>query len=1500
MSTPKSEPKRVALIQAHNAQGQLLLGKRNDSGRWSLPGGGFEAGETPEECARRELKEETSLSPESLTLIRVIPAQKGRPELHCFSALVFGTPSGHGDPDNESNHWEFVDIDGGIPDKFWDHLHGPDDDDGGDDNVVRQAYEPEELGKAEDLEKMAIANIPPGKPLEGGGHDYSHLLPENLRQKYRLSVLPDHMFKDKIVGQVYRKRHGYEAQPYPVGEVTALIHSQPKRGSIPVLDWKGDPLPAAGDGNFLEIRASHIEPEHRGQGLGNAMYEGVMAHAYHHHNARSVIGGSHSTAAGRVHSALSNKHGLDYQPKADPYALDPEEKGFDFDDRYEPYKYTLKSENPVLPRGAKAPKVDWEAPSPDDYASVHPGSVRRTYIPIKQLKPVLTEERNPGQEYDWSEFDPHGTYPPVQVGSEGGKPTIFEGNHRVHYWRQHGFTHAPALLMEDENPPEMTTPVHKSEPLDKMAIKDIQPGQPAMGGGYDYSHILPQGLRDIGYTLNIRPHPEGPRSTIVYGEVRHDGEQVGSIASTVHHGQNEPNPDYEDGLEFIHSNLEPEHRGHGLGNAMYEGVMAHAYHHLGARKVLGSAHSTSAGRVHSSLSAKHGMDYSPSASGYALPHEDDYDSRYKPYRYTMKAEGMPGTYTEGMPCLYDDDGTCPDIDCSHNAGKVYPENPADASGGQISEAGTLLKHPDPVERSLALKLDSITPDDVAQAAMDPDPMVWRLALQHPDANHARAVLAHAVVLPHGEPAWERHDAILSDPELPERLLEAMYNTVLGANIHPDERAQRLSAVAAHPRFVATAWDPASGGEVMQKSWADDKIKRQSSKRPPVKASLEDTMPHLKHLEHAYLQHQAAVSPYSSAGTPLSAWPEGTQPKSTEDVGHGDSDNFSSPKAIYRIRVPGHQEPRDFMVKPYSEFTAPLSGWAEGTNQALYHAGGIGHLHQQTFTAPHGHGKTLVPAQIIHLEEGRLPHSVSKQATVAKHPDLESDLRKIGVMDLLSDNYDRHGGNLLIRPSGVPLAIDHGHAYSYGDQEAESKLRRYDFRPIDRLDAGGLKILADTHPNKYADAFKWWSEHGKDIRNAFEKRLDLISDPEVRKNLEYHFKRRADWLDEAAKTAIASAQDPGKGLLFKYVNTGVRNPHFEERKVPMTEDLARFRARNGLTKALAKVGFLDTGMQPGGSIAITHKSLIGKHPTIHNARAQAFEDLNNSPNTVFPILGGEGGPRAGGSVRKAVYQHPKHGRFMVKPVNDQHSKLSGWNEHTSQAAYHAGGIGHLHQPSHHSVDVSGYPMTVVHMTPNHYVLNDIQRGDAGDEGLAALNQMLKNPEHKESLKRIGLMDHVLGNTDRHEGNLMVGLNGEPLAIDNGLAMEQHHHNTAAELDKPGVTRANNPPPYNDIDSVAAYDSMGGAPSPETWAWWDANKDKIAASVDDSISHIPDPEYRAELLHQFRTRMDDLETIRPGMVGGLSAHSQPTRPPIGSEGEGIFRDRASSIDRAMKAR
>jgi 8-oxo-dGTP pyrophosphatase MutT (NUDIX family) len=54
-----------------NAQGEILLQRRSDTLNWGLPGGSMEPGESLEETAVREVKEETGLIVEKLAFYRM-------------------------------------------------------------------------------------------------------------------------------------------------------------------------------------------------------------------------------------------------------------------------------------------------------------------------------------------------------------------------------------------------------------------------------------------------------------------------------------------------------------------------------------------------------------------------------------------------------------------------------------------------------------------------------------------------------------------------------------------------------------------------------------------------------------------------------------------------------------------------------------------------------------------------------------------------------------------------------------------------------------------------------------------------------------------------------------------------------------------------------------------------------------------------------------------------------------------------------------------------------------------------------------------------------------------------------------------------------------------------------------------------------------------------------------------------------------------------------------
>ena len=54
-----------------NEEGEILLGKRTDNLKWGYAGGSIELGETVEDCAKRELTEETGLTADELEFFMI-------------------------------------------------------------------------------------------------------------------------------------------------------------------------------------------------------------------------------------------------------------------------------------------------------------------------------------------------------------------------------------------------------------------------------------------------------------------------------------------------------------------------------------------------------------------------------------------------------------------------------------------------------------------------------------------------------------------------------------------------------------------------------------------------------------------------------------------------------------------------------------------------------------------------------------------------------------------------------------------------------------------------------------------------------------------------------------------------------------------------------------------------------------------------------------------------------------------------------------------------------------------------------------------------------------------------------------------------------------------------------------------------------------------------------------------------------------------------------------
>lgn len=124
MAGPET-PKLVVDVVIPSESGQVLLIRRaNDpfEGQWALPGGFVEVGETLEEAAARETKEETSVTVEILRLVGVYSDPNRDPRGHNVSCAFLARPApGSGDLQAATDAAEAAFLDPSTVELAFDH-----------------------------------------------------------------------------------------------------------------------------------------------------------------------------------------------------------------------------------------------------------------------------------------------------------------------------------------------------------------------------------------------------------------------------------------------------------------------------------------------------------------------------------------------------------------------------------------------------------------------------------------------------------------------------------------------------------------------------------------------------------------------------------------------------------------------------------------------------------------------------------------------------------------------------------------------------------------------------------------------------------------------------------------------------------------------------------------------------------------------------------------------------------------------------------------------------------------------------------------------------------------------------------------------------------------------------------------------------------------------------------------------------------------------------------
>ena len=101
---------RYCFVLIRDVNDNILMGRRNDTDKFTNPGGGAEKNECPFHCAAREFKEETGVDVHSLKIVKTF-FSKNSALVYLFEGELpeeyeFDTSK---DPDLEVSSWFFVD-----------------------------------------------------------------------------------------------------------------------------------------------------------------------------------------------------------------------------------------------------------------------------------------------------------------------------------------------------------------------------------------------------------------------------------------------------------------------------------------------------------------------------------------------------------------------------------------------------------------------------------------------------------------------------------------------------------------------------------------------------------------------------------------------------------------------------------------------------------------------------------------------------------------------------------------------------------------------------------------------------------------------------------------------------------------------------------------------------------------------------------------------------------------------------------------------------------------------------------------------------------------------------------------------------------------------------------------------------------------------------------------------------------------------------------------------
>jgi len=501
----------------------------------------------------------------------------------------------------------------------------------------------------------------------------------------------------------------------------------------------------------LHIGHSKLNPNHRGQGLGKALYEALMTHAFHN-GYKNVEGDVHSSMASSVHKRLAEQHGMNYKPKVNPNG---ESVPGPYDERFGPYSYALKSE--PLAKMALADNTPGKPIEPKPLPDSSDGG-KNYQLPTGHT--VSIAPKSSGSKFV-----------NALVHAPGQSPTDHEYNTTLKDKNIYPLKHI--AYSGESSSMEMGRDAHMSNMgnvvsamVDDLVSKHTGIPLLEQSHAYDYSHLLPPNGKEYKMIVNHT----GKKVT---AHILHNGNYVGFCEGGMANVEMGPYPHYKKrALTIDYARIDAKHRQKGLGSAMYEALMTHAYHN-GYKRVIGSTHSSLASATHAALARKHGMKYRPQK----YPGADEvptgpYDNKFQPYNYTLKDELEPTAKSEPltkMALANNQVGKLitPTLTGTANGGKQYslPYGYSAHVTGDLNHKHITVSHPNSTSYTdsfanghrFASTLDNEENDDTVDAPVGAlDPLVSQLAGKDNksyDYSHMASPGYNLVVHESSVPGW---------------------------------------------------------------------------------------------------------------------------------------------------------------------------------------------------------------------------------------------------------------------------------------------------------------------------------------------------------------------------------------------------------------------------------------------------------------------------------------------------------------------------------------------------------------------------------------------------------------------------------------------------------------------------------------------------------------------------------------------------------------------------